>query len=359
MATVIDADTHVVESEAVWEFFDEELAHLKPVLVGTAEPSTGLPRNRWVIGQRLVPQPAGPGGHNAQAPPADAEVLASKFWGGKSLQDLTYRLQAADEMSVDVQVVYPTLFIVYLTGDPQLELGLCRAYNRFMADVWSRSNDRLRWILVPPLHSIDRAIEEMHYGVANGAVGVLFRGMEGSRSLCDPYFFPVYEEAQRLGLPICIHTGAGNPAITEAFDTTIVQSFPQQRLLPLIGFHDLVSHRVPERFPDLRIGFIETSASWVPYLLHYLKHRVRDGSDRWEGGVLKDYRLFVACEADEDISYLARCIPEDQLLLGSDWGHTDPSANYSIVDELKAREDVEPELMEKILCHNPRSFYRM
>ena len=84
MATVIDADTHVVESEAVWEFFDEDFAHLKPVLVGTMEPSTGAPRNRWVIGQRLIRQPAGPGGHNAQAPPADAEILASKFWGGKS-----------------------------------------------------------------------------------------------------------------------------------------------------------------------------------------------------------------------------------------------------------------------------------
>ena len=54
---------------------------------------------------------------------------------------------------------------------------------------------------------------------------------------------------------------------------------------------------MPERFPELRIGFIETSASWVPYLLHYLKHRVRDGSGRWDGGVLEDYRIFIDAAA--------------------------------------------------------------
>ena len=277
MAIVIDADTHVVESEAMWEFFDEEHRHLKPVLVGTPEPATGRLRNRWVIGARLIPQPAGFGGHNAQAPPASPEDLANPFWGSKSLQDIPYRLNAADEMGVDVQVIYPTLFIVYLTGDPEIELGMCRAYNRFMADVWVRSNGRMRWVVVPPLLSIDATLEELHYGVEHGAVGVMFRGMEGSRSISDPYFFPVYEEAARLNLPVCIHTGAGNPTVSQAFDTRVVQSFPQQRLLPLVGFHDLVLHRVPERFPDLRVGFIETSASWVPYLLHYLKHRVKDG----------------------------------------------------------------------------------
>ena len=65
MATVIDADTHVVESQAMWEFFDEERAHLKPVLVETRDPATGRPRNRWVIGSQLLPRPAGFGGQNA------------------------------------------------------------------------------------------------------------------------------------------------------------------------------------------------------------------------------------------------------------------------------------------------------
>lgn len=81
MAAVIDADTHVVESEAMWEFFDEERRHLKPVLVGTPDPATGRIRNRWVIGNRLVPHPAGFGGHNAQAPPADPEVLGQPVLG--------------------------------------------------------------------------------------------------------------------------------------------------------------------------------------------------------------------------------------------------------------------------------------
>ena len=61
---------------------------------------------------------------------------------------------------------------------------------------------------------MDRAIEEINFGKANGACGVFMRGFEGEL-LSDSSLFPVYEEAQRLDLPICIHAG------TEILVTTI------------------------------------------------------------------------------------------------------------------------------------------
>ena len=45
---------------------------------------------------------------------------------------------------------------------------------------------------------------------ANGAVGVFFRGIEGNYTLDNPYFFPVYQAAMDVDLPICIHTGSGD-----------------------------------------------------------------------------------------------------------------------------------------------------
>ena len=55
----------------------------------------------------------------------------------------------------------------------------------------------------------------MHYSKDHGAVGVYMRGVEGTRTLADPYFFPIYEEASSLDFPICVHTGAGSPPISQ------------------------------------------------------------------------------------------------------------------------------------------------
>ncbi len=74
-------------------------------------------------------------------------------------------------------------------------------------------------------------------------------------------------------------------------------------------------------------------------------------------GLVKKYRLYVACEADEDIGYLVRYIGEDNLIIGSDYGHRDPSEERELVNTMKSREDIPAFLTNKILSDNPKSFY--
>jgi predicted TIM-barrel fold metal-dependent hydrolase len=75
--------------------------------------------------------------------------------------------------------------------------------------------------------------------------------------------------------------------------------------------------------------------------------------------LFREYRLYVACEADEDIPYIAKHASEDHILIGSDYGHNDPSKEPQLVATMKAREDVPADLVEKILCENPRKFYSL
>ena len=49
--------------------------------------------------------------------------------------------------------------------------------------------------------------------------------------------------------------------------------------VPLFAFRDLIHNKIPEQFPRLRFGFIEASASWVPFLIHKLR---RDNTKRWK-----------------------------------------------------------------------------
>ena len=73
--------------------------------------------------------------------------------------------------------------------------------------------------------------------------------------------------------------------------------------------------------------------------------------------MFREYRIFVACEADEDVNYIAEYTGEDHILIGSDYGHQDPSEERQLVAAMRAREDIPRALTDKIFFDNPKQFY--
>ena len=116
----------------------------------------------------------------------------------REMRDVPTRLKHMDELGVSIQVLYPTLFLIPLSPRPEVELALCRSYNRWLADSWKQAPERLRWAAVVPLMSMDQTLAEVRFAKENGACAIFMRGTEGDRLLSDPYFFPLYEEAQRV-----------------------------------------------------------------------------------------------------------------------------------------------------------------
>ncbi len=276
----------------------------------------------------------------------------------REIADVGARVKDMDRLGVDVQVIYPTLFLVYLTDDAELETALCKAYNSWLADACNNSNGRLKFVAVLPLRSIPESLKEMKRAKESGAVGIFFRGIEGDKTIDHPYFHPVYERAAQFDMAICIHTGSGAPWMLPYFEHARNHTFAHGRALPIFAFRDLVANRIPEKFPGLRIGFIEASAGWAPFMLHILRRLFKDRPKfKNSTELFRDYNLFIACEADEDIPYLAKCIGDDNIVIGSDYGHNDPSAEEKLVETLGAREDVPQAMAEKILVHNPRRLY--
>lgn len=358
---IVDADTHVIESEAMWRFLDEKMWARRPVLVRIPNDTLYKTSNAfWLIDGNIFPKPVGKGGFILATPAAQESKSISTSQNVRvecrELTDPQARLADMDEMGVETQVIYPTLFTIYLTDDVDLEVALCRAYNRFVAQACAQGKNRLRWVLVPPLRSVEETRREMAWAKEHGAVGVYFNGIEGERSLADPYFFPIYEEAQSLDLPICIHTGAGCPKITSVFDPALSSSLGRVRVLPLLAFQDLVANRVPERFPRLRIGFVEALASWVPYLFYAMKQSPMGPHGRGPK-LFQDYRLYVNFETNEDIPYLLNYIGEDHLIFGTDYAHTIRATEAQLVETMGPRTDWSDRVIEKLMRNNAQRFY--
>jgi predicted TIM-barrel fold metal-dependent hydrolase len=355
---VIDADTHVHETEATWEYIVGAERPLRPTAAVADSDPNRPPTHYWVIdGRRQL--------RNLGDDAAGESTVETR-----ELIDPAARLRDMDGLGVDVHVIYPTLFLVEFTERPEVELALRRGYNRWLADRCADSNGRLRWVCLPPLRSMDEAIEELRFAKEHGACGVLKKGdAEAGKWPNDPYFFPLYAEAERLDLPICFHLGSGVPNFSPA------REFSSGRMLriglPVVhAFHSLILHGVPARFPRLRFGFIEVGATWVPFVLYDLQRRLAKqlpgrgvlGGPRFElpPDVVRANRLYVTCQVDEDLPYILEAVGEDNLLLGSDYGHPDPSREREFPRLLQHRADqghIPQTAVHKILHENARAFY--
>ena len=363
MNGIIDADTHISEGAAMWALMDQAMQPRRPILMQVPDDTWYGNRDAfWLIDGEIYPKPAGRGSF-ALVTPSEQKVQAGRkdsTPATREMTDIKGRLADMVKLNTAMQIVYPTLFLVYNTTDKELEVALCRAYNRFLAQACAQSGGLMKWVVVLPLQSMNVAIDEIRFAKANGAVGVFFRGIEGEYTLDNPYLFPIYEEAQKHDLSICVHTGCGVKQVLEMFDLARNHTFGHTRVMPLLAFRDLVANKIPEQFPGLRFGFIEAAAGWAPFLIHIirrlLKERFKYGSS---AEMFREYRLYIACEADEDIPYIAKYTGDDHLLIGSDYPHNDPSREDQFVNALNVREDISPQLRQKILYDNPRAFYAL
>jgi len=107
---------------------------------------------------------------------------------------------------------------------------------------------------MPPLQKMDEALAEIRWSKEHGACGVLKKGdREAGKYPADPYFEPLYAEAEKLDLPICIHTGSGIPDFSPAREFSHGQ-FMRTKGAAINGVLDIVP--VAAQDPDLK-RFVE------------------------------------------------------------------------------------------------------
>jgi len=360
---VIDADAHVEESPSIFSRLDAKYYGRRPLPVRLDSDTVYQGCNAvWLIDGQTYPKPVGVG--RAAIPfntPALSDNARQKPVSipAQELTDVRARLADMDKVGIGVQVVYPTLFLATTTLDVQFEAALCRSYNNFMADACGKSGNRIKFSAIVPIRDIEESIREMKRSKGLGAVGVVLYGVAWDKSLGHKDLLPFYEEAASLNIPLCIHHSWGSPAITEAFDFHPT-SFTSGTIPVLIGVYCLLISGVLDAVPKLNIAVLEAGSMWVPYMIQQLERTgVRVGGPKDIARYFKDGRIFVGCEADEDINYLVQWMGEDSMVIGSDYPHIDVSFESDMTEVLMRREDVPLRIKEKILSDNPSRLYAL
>jgi predicted TIM-barrel fold metal-dependent hydrolase len=343
----IDADAHVIETMATFDYIEPEYRHLRPKIVRQIEGEHarsnegGLQKEYWIIDGRLQPKEHNVGSNTSEE--------------SREMRDVTARLAHMDALEIDVQVLYPTVFLRAWTQDPTVETVICRSYNRWLADIWKQAKGRLRWVVMPPLRAMEETRKELRFGKENGACGIFVRGLEAEMRLTNPYFFALYEMAQEFDLPICFHSGNNSFQVRDIYAAE--GGFGRSKL-PVIGaFHNLIMDGIPKMFPRLRWGFIEVSAQWIPYVYNDLGLRFARKDRVLPADPLKDNRMYVACQCTDDLPYILKHGGADNLVIGTDYGHADTSSQIEALRILKKGGKVESSVVDRILEDNARALY--
>jgi predicted TIM-barrel fold metal-dependent hydrolase len=345
--TVIDSDAHVIENDHTWSYLPESARHHAPMVLqqvagSFAQTNRGnVARNWWMFETHI--QPAD---RNVNTEEMDAE--------SREMTKVKKRLAHMDELKIDMQILYPTIFLIPCARDAAAEHALYHAYNCWLGDIWRQSSGRLRWAGMVPLNSMHRLREEMEFCKANGAVSVFVRPFECERLAFDSYFDPLYSAAQELGLAITFHAGNGSYIHHDLMEP---HNFAKFKLSMVACFHGLLEFEMKKRYPGLRWGFIEASASWLPYALIDAEKRLRRKGKRLSSHPLKDNDIFVTLEMSDDIPYIISRVGDENLVVGTDYGHTDTSADIEALRTLREGGRVAPASVDKILGPNAERLY--
>ena len=94
-------------------------------------------------------------------------------------------------------------------------------------------------------------------------------------------FFPIYEEACRLDMPLAVH-GAPSRGLGFDFFDTFVEVHALEHPLPLmIQLTNMVFQGVFELYPNLRVAYLEAGCGWIPFMMDRLDEDFERRGKKW------------------------------------------------------------------------------
>ena len=374
---IYDADAHAMMTPEMWKGVPEAYALRRPRAVRIIEDEGyGSWNTSWLIDGQMEPHPYGRGAQAANTPGMVLEELRSSSKAtdaefSVSIESLTLRnpqsrLRDLDNLGIDLQFLFPSTLYAHMTSDPGFEGAMYRAHNQYMARQCATFETRLKWAGLMPMLDARQAFDALEEMQKLGATAVIVFGTVGERLLSDPSFTPIWEEFSRTGLPLCIHMGMSYPPFAKLCQNFFDANLISKALPAQLAFVSMVGHNMLERYPRMKVAFLEFGAEWIFYMCgrmdHYLKlNRSRmPVSKQLPRNDIEDYlksgRIFVAAEADDPmLVHEMNLLGEDHILFSSDFPHGEGRENAML--EVIERNDLSEGQKRKILYHNTVRFF--
>jgi len=346
---VIDIDGHVlIEAAEDWQrFFDEADAR-------ALEKDLGENRRHWY----------GRDGLDADAVRQSIRDRAHAAGGW----DPVVRLEDMDKEGIDRVLLFPTEIGLKRGAYPA---SICRGYNDWLADYCSADPERLRGVALLSIDDPEAGCRELERTVKElGFLGLFMKNSVDGRMCDDAHYDAIYGLAESLNVPLLLHIPSELKELVEdRFGYNFLRSHVLHPVSSMLSVMDVIYGGVLDRFPKLRVGFLEGQVGWLPWYLARLDDQLeaygsRPGLDpglsRRPSEYLDEGRLFFSCDTDEpflgfaaNAQLTARTRGEDCIVWGSDYPHSD-AVFPGALEAFRRHPDLDAEQQHRIACLNSR-----
>jgi len=246
---IIDGDGHIFEDD------DGIIAHLDPAYRDVMLRLGG--------GSILPPLDHLHAGRAVETPPKrdGRPIIGPKGW-----------IDFLDEVGIDWTVLYPTRALAYgKIVSLDYAVAICRAYNDWLSETYVKFNPRFRGMAIIPMQDPEEAAKELRRVVTElGFMGAMMPSNGLPQPLGAKTYWPVYETADQLGCCLSVHGGAHDRFGLDQMNMYVpVHALGHPWGLTL-NCANILYNGIFERFPRVRIAFLEGGVAWLLLLLERL-----------------------------------------------------------------------------------------
>ncbi|HVA15734.1 MAG TPA: amidohydrolase family protein [Stellaceae bacterium] len=188
-------------------------------------------------------------------------------------RDITLTKRWMDAIGIDVVCMFPTPMLnLGLTPRAEVEVALSRAYNRWLCEEVLQQEPRIRSSLYLPLNDPEASYRMVKdFGDKKGVIGF---------TICSPHYKAVYDNAyaktyaliEEMGMPLVFHGafawgGDQSISLCNRFLAVHALGFSWFNILHCTNW---LCNGMPERFPKLKVAWVESGLAWIPFLMQRL-----------------------------------------------------------------------------------------
>ncbi|MDF2713833.1 MAG: amidohydrolase [Paenibacillus sp.] len=177
-----------------------------------------------------------------------------------------------DAYNMEYAILTGGMYAISVHSDPDYSAALASAYNDHLIERWLPTSSRYKGAMTVATQDPLQAAREIDR--VGGHPGIVQISISSGAPV--PYgqrrYYPIYEAAERHGLPIAIHPGTegggiANPPTAAGYVSDYFQfhtALPQSLIAHMIS---IIGEGVPERFPSLKFIIAGSGVSWLPHLM--------------------------------------------------------------------------------------------
>ncbi len=282
-------------------------------------------------------------------------------------RDITLIRRAMDSMGIQIQVVFPQPMLeIGSHPEPDIATALTFAYNRWFTRTILQHEKRVKVLLSLPFHDPEACLKTIQeFAETPGVIGFMITSQRRA-SVHHNSYMRVYKALEEHGLPLAFHAGpTWGDSMTSTMNRFLAVHSMSFVTCNMTHMANWIVNGLPERFPKLKVLWVESGLAWVPFMMQRLDHEylMRQSDAPLLKRLPSEYmqemyytsQPLEATNMDLLQSTFKAVHAETQVMYASDWPHWD----FDVPARIAGLPFLQEQAKRNILGETARKLFRL